>query len=88
MVSGLFSANINYKESTGVFAKLFLTGNPGSIIYDQYIQINEDVPITNSFINEIEFKFLTPNGDLYNFNNSEHSYTLEIYELLEQAKYE
>ena len=82
MVSGIFSANINYKESNGVFAKLFLTGNPGSIIYDQYVQIIEDVPITNSFINEIEFKFLTPDGNLYNFNGQDHSYTLEIYEQL------
>lgn len=82
MVSGVFSSNINYKESNGVFAKLFLTGNPGSIIYDQYVQITEDVPITNAFINEIDFKFLTPDGNLYNFNGQNHSYTLEIYEQL------
>jgi hypothetical protein len=82
MVSGVFSSNINYKESNGVFAKLFLTGNPGSIIYDQYVQITEDVPLTNAFINEIEFKFLTPDGNLYNFNGQNHSYTLEIYEQL------
>ena len=84
MVSGVFSSNINYKESNGVFAKLFLTGNPGSMIYDQYVQITEDVPLTNAFINEIEFKFLTPDGNLYNFNGQNHSYTLEIYEQLEQ----
>jgi hypothetical protein len=83
MVSNVFNSIINYKESNGVFAKIFLTGNPGSIIYDQYVQITEDVPITNSFINEIEFKFLTPDGNLYNFNGYEHSYTLEIYELLD-----
>ena len=83
MVSGVFSSNINYKESNGVFAKLFLTGNPGSMIYDQYVQITENVPITNAFINEIEFKFLTPDGNLYNFNGQDHSYTLEIYEQLE-----
>ena len=86
MTSTVFNATINYKESNGVFAKLFLTGNPGSLIYDQYVQITEDVPSTNSFINEMEFKFLTPDGNLYNFNGYEHSYTLEIYEQLGEAR--
>ena len=86
MASTIFSSTINYKESNGVFAKLFLTGNPGSLIYDQYVQINEDVLSTNSFINEMEFQFLTPNGNLYNFNGYEHSYTLEIYEQLGEAR--
>ena len=86
MTSTVFNATINYKVSNGVFAKLFLTGNPGSLIYDQYVQITEDVPSTNSFINEMEFKFLTPDGNLYNFNGYEHSYTLEIYEQLGEAR--
>jgi len=82
MVSDIFCNNINYKDSTGVFAKLFLTGNPGSIIYDQYIQLIEEIPTAVSFLNEIEFKFLTPKGDQYYFNGQDHSYTLEIYEEL------
>jgi len=88
MISSVFSAVINHKESNGVFAKLFLTGNPNSMIYDQYVQIIEDVPITNAFINEIEFKFLTPDGNLYNFNGQDHSFTLEIYEQLDEQKYD
>jgi len=88
MVSGAFSAYINYKESMGVFAKLFLTGNPGSMIYDQYVQIIEDVPIINAFIHELDFRFITPDGNLYNFNGQEHSFTLEIYELLDEAKHD
>ena len=81
MVSELFSSNINHKDSTGVFAKLFLTGPPGSMIYDQYIQITEVLPSAIlSGINNLEFKFLTPDGIPYNFNGHDHSYTLEIYE--------
>ncbi len=80
MVSELFSSNINYRDSTGVFAKLFLTGNPGSIIYDQYVQITELLPASVTYLNELEFRFLTPDGVPYNFNGQEHSYTLEIYE--------
>ena len=84
MVSEMFSSHINYKDSSGVFAKLFLTGNPGSIIYDQYIQITETLLSTMSYLNELEFMFLTPDGITYNFNGQNHSYTLEIYEELEE----
>ena len=80
MTSDIFNTNINIKDSTGIFAKLFLTGSPGSYIYDQFIQIIDDIPNTYSNMSEIEFKFFTPNSNLYNFNNIDHSYTLEFYE--------
>ena len=80
MISEIFSPTVNYKDSTGVFAKLFLTGNPGSLIYDQYVQITENLPSAVSYLNELEFKFITPDGQTYNFNGQNHSYTLEIYE--------
>jgi hypothetical protein len=80
MTSDIFNTNINIKDSTGIFAKLFLTGTPGTYIYDQYIQIIDDIPNTYNNMIEIEFKFLTPDGNLYNFNNIDHSYTLEFYE--------
>jgi hypothetical protein len=83
MVSEIFSPTVNYKDSTGVFAKLFLTGNPGSLIYDQYVQITETLPSSVSYLNEFEFKFITPDGQTYNFNGQNHSYTLEIYEEFE-----
>ena len=86
MVSDLFCSNVNYKDSTGVFAKLFLAGDPGSMIYDNYVQITETIPNAVSFLNQLEFKFLTPDGDQYNFNGQDHSYTLEIYEELEENK--
>jgi hypothetical protein len=85
MVSELFSSTINYRDSTGIFAKLFLTGNSGSMIYDQYIQILEYVPVVMSNLNELVFSFLTPDGNNYNFNGQDHSYTLEIYEELEES---
>jgi hypothetical protein len=80
MVSDIFNSNINYKDSTGVFAKLFLSGTPGSIIYDQYVQIIEKLPAVVMYLNYIEFRFITPDGKPYNFNGSDHSYTLEFYE--------
>lgn len=84
LVSDIFNTTINIKDSVGVFAKLFLAGSPGSIIYDQYIQINETLVNSISYLNEIEFYFYTPELNLYNFNNQDHSFTLEIYEELEE----
>lgn len=88
MVSEIFNPVINYKDSTGVFAKLALGNEPGSIIYDQYAQITENIPNTFTFLNELQFQFLTPDGKTYNFNGYDHSYTLEIYEELEIEKKE
>lgn len=84
MVSEIFSSTINLKDSVGIFAKLFLTGQPGSFIYDQYVQITDEVPVTFAFLNKLEFKFLAPNGKQYNFNGQNHSYTLELYEELNE----
>lgn len=80
MVSELFSTTINYKVTSGVFAKLFLVGNPGSMIYDQYIQIEDTLIEAAQNLNELEFRFITPDGNSYNFNGQDHSYTIEIYE--------
>ena len=80
MVSELFSSTINYKVTSGVFAKLFLVGNPGSMIYDQYIQIEDTLTEAAQNLNELDFRFITPDGNSYNFNGQDHSYTIEIYE--------
>ena len=80
MVSELFSSTINYRVTSGVFAKLFLVGNPGSMIYDQYIQIEDTLIEAAQNLNELEFRFITPDGNSYNFNGQDHSYTIEIYE--------
>jgi hypothetical protein len=83
MVSTLFNNNIKIQDSTGIFAKLFLAGSSDTFIYDQYVQINQDIPAVVSFLNQLEFKFYTPDGNTYNFNGIDHSYTLEIYEELD-----
>ena len=80
MISELFSTTINYKVTSGVFAKLFLVGNPGSMIYDQYIQIEDTLIEAAQNLNELEFRFITPDGNSYNFNGQDHSYTIEICE--------
>jgi hypothetical protein len=82
ITSPIFNSIINIRDGTGVFAKLFLSGSPGSIIYDQYIQINDTISTAISSLDDISFLFYTPDNNLYCFNNQDNSFTIEIYEEL------
>ncbi len=64
----------------GIFAKLLLSDSPGSILFNQYIQLAEQLNKPIKTLNELEFKFFSPSGSLFEFNGLNHSFTLEIYE--------
>jgi hypothetical protein len=78
----LFKNSINIGNINNLFAKLFLIGPPNTVIYDSYVQISDYLPIKESSLNELELYFYDKDGYLYNFNNMEHSLTIEIYESL------
>ena len=76
-----------FKESSyttgnidGVFAKLLLAGDPGSIMFNQFVQLGEYFKEPISTLSDFEVTFYDPTGELFNFGSMEHSYTLEIYE--------
>ena len=83
MTSSIFKESYNTGPVENIFAKLLLSSDPGSIIYNQFIQIGENIPILILTFSEWEVSFYNAYGDLYNFGNLEHSYTLEIYEEIE-----
>lgn len=64
----------------GVFAKLLLAGDPGSIMFNQFIQLGEYFKEPINTLSDFEVAFYDPSGELFNFGSMEHSYTLEIYE--------
>ena len=82
MTSPIFKESFNTGLVTNVFAKLLLSGDPGSILYNQFIQLGEIFSIPIPSFSEWEVFFYDALGNLYNFGNLEHSYTLEIYEKL------
>ena len=63
-----------------IFAKILLSDVPGNILFNQHIQLAEylNTPVNN--LSVLEFKFFSPDGELYNFNGMNHSFTLEFYE--------
>lgn len=76
-----------FKESSyttgnidGVFAKLLLAGDPGTIMYNQFVQLGEYFKEPINTFSDFEVTFYDPTGELFNFGSMEHSYTLEIYE--------
>jgi len=80
MTSPIFKESYNTGLVDNIFAKLLLTSNPGSILYNQFIQLGETFPIPIPSFSEWEVSFYDTLNNLYNFGNLEHSYTLEIYE--------
>jgi hypothetical protein len=79
----IFSDSIDIKGIKNIFAKLLFSGDPNSVIYNDFIQIGEEFIDPIYSLNEIEFFFYTPDGLLYDFNNINLSFTIEIFEGIE-----
>ena len=84
MSSPLFKETYSSGPIDDVFAKLLLASDPGTIMYNQFVQLGEDFNIPINSLSEFEVSFYDPMGELFYFNNIEHSYTLEIYEDISQ----
>jgi hypothetical protein len=70
-----------------VFAKIQLAGNATSAIYNSFIggiKIFYDAPLNE--LNELDFQFVTADGELFEFNDRNHSFTLEITEAIQKLE--
>ena len=77
----LSSSNIN-----NLFTKILLSDAPGSILFNQHIQLADTLKYPIKSLSELEFQFLNPNGELYEFNGLNHSFTLEFYQEVTDIK--
>jgi hypothetical protein len=73
----------NTNNLPSAFAKILLTGNPGDVLFNTYVDIPKDIysksfPI--STLNQISVYFLYPDGSDVIFRNINHSFTLKITE--------
>ena len=68
------------------FAKILLSGSPGDILYNTFINypLEFDFPIPT--LNEIKIKINYGDGSLPDFRNIDHSFTLKIIELVNYPK--
>lgn len=69
-----------------IFAKLFITANPGVIIFNQFdaSEIEFENPIPK--LDELHFQVRSPNGDLTSFGGLDYSFGLELTEQVAVSK--
>ena len=70
-------------NKTNYFSKIILSSNPGSHLYDTFVENEtffEKQPLSE--LNELDIKFVNDEGKLFDFEHSEHSFVLEITELI------
>ena len=80
-----FNDQINlFNTSTYAFAKIMLAGNIENYVYDQFIQLGSTFQEPISTLSSINFSFYGPDNQLYDFNNIDHSFTIEIIEQLDK----
>jgi hypothetical protein len=91
MLSNKLGGNLSTSNDTNkldrVYAKIQLAGEHGDIVYNSYIggqKIYYDSPLSDLI--ELDFEFRDKNGNLYNFENMDHSFTLEILETIQKVK--
>ena len=75
--------NILTTNKTNYFSKIILSSNPGTHLYDTFVENEtkfEKKPLDE--LSELEIKFINDEGKLFDLENTEHSFVLEITELV------
>ena len=69
------------------FYKIQLSGAAGNVVFNTFVgnpMVFYDTPLP--FLDEIEFFFVNPDGTLFNFNDFDHSFTIEIVETIQKLE--
>jgi hypothetical protein len=71
---------INNSNQLSSFAKILLSGNPGDVLFNTFVNypLEFDFPIVT--LTELNIKFTYPDGTLVDFRNIDHSFTLRVIE--------
>ena len=85
MQSDIMGSGETSGSVSNIFAKIQLASASGADIYNAYIggyKVFTDAPLTQ--LNEIDFRFYKNNGELFEFYDNDHSFTLEITEAIQK----
>jgi len=86
MTNDILSTIDNNSKIKNAFAKIQLNRNPGGITYNSFVSTAKIFSEPLSKLSSLLFKFYDFNGYLFNFNQLNHSFSLEITEKLEESK--
>lgn len=70
-----FNSISNVKNA---FAKILLCDLPGRILFNTFVPTVHHFKDPLHELSELEIKFLSPDGSLFDFNGCDHSFTLEL----------
>lgn len=73
------SATIPY-----AFAKILLTESPGIMAFNSYVSVPMEFDHPVPVMDTLDFQMITSKGNLFNFNNTDYSFTLKITEIVNQ----
>ena len=90
----LIIPNLNHIETVqnniidSAFTKILMPASTDNVLYNTFIN-SEKVYTENLFnnLNELEVAFVTDSGRLFDFNKIDHSFTLEITEIIDRLEY-
>ena len=82
MTSPIVTNTYNTGSINNIFAKLLLTDSPGTVIYDRFVQLGQYFYPKLPELSVWEVSFYDANGELFEFGDLNHSYTLEIHETI------
>jgi len=60
------------------FAKIILCDTPGNVIFNSFVPTSRFYDDTLHELSQLEISFFSPDGNLFNFNGLDHSFTLEL----------
>ena len=75
-----FETILNNSNNPAAFAKILLSGNPGDILFNTFINYPLEFDFPIPYLNELDIYFTYPDGTLVDFRNIDHSFTLRIIE--------
>ena len=75
-----FECIVNQSGQSNSFAKILLSGSPGDILFNTFVNYPSEFDFPISVLNQLSISFTYPNGSLVDFRNIDHSFTLRIIE--------
>ena len=75
-----FECIINNSNQPTCFAKILMSGLPGDILFNTFINYPLEFDFPISTLNQLDIYFTYPDGRLVDFRNIDHSFTLKIVE--------
>ena len=87
ILGGNFTSSNDSSNLQNIFAKIQYVGEPGEVGYNAYIggqKFYYDTPLNR--LTEIDFEFKDIDGNRIDFKNVDHSFTLEIIEVIQKVE--